>query len=71
MHDFTATWAWPQWAILSLLFVRFVMIASKHGQEKLETLGERKGQPSKYDGFTALGQTFIWAFILIAGGFFA
>lgn len=69
--DFTASWGWPQWTLLILLFLSFAIKASQHGKEKLETVGERKGLPERYNGFLAIGAFALWMFILIAGGFFA
>jgi hypothetical protein len=70
MGDFTHNWLWPQWAILFFLAMRFSISASKHGQEKLETTGERKGLPERYNGFMAIGNIVIWIAVLICGGFF-
>lgn len=71
MHDFTATWAWPQWAFITCLFLHFTIQSAKHGQQMLETAGDNKGEPLRYSGFMALGRIAIMSFILIAGGFFA
>lgn len=71
MHDFTVNWHWPQWTMLALMLIRFSLHAAKHGSERLETGGERKGLPERYNGFSALSWLGIMAFTLIAGGFFA
>ena len=69
--DFTASWAWPQWTAAILIFLGFVLVSARHGQERVEAHGDRKGQPQRYSGFSALARATLWAFILIAGGFFA
>lgn len=69
--DFTATWFWPQWTVVALLFVGFAMNATRHGKPRLVEYGADKGKPEARDGFTALARVAIWLFVLIAGGFFA
>jgi hypothetical protein len=71
MMDFTATWGWPQWAILVMMVLSLMIFASKHGDERLETSGERKGKPERYNAFVAIIRFGIIMFILIAGGFFS
>lgn len=68
--DFTTNWLWPQWTMAILLFVGFLITASKHGQERLETSGERKGKPERYSGFMAIARAVLWVSILVCGGFF-
>lgn len=71
MSDFTATWHWPQWTVLALLFIKFGLNSMRHGEERIERTGERKGMPERYNGFTALSSFVIWTAVLICGGFFA
>lgn len=67
----TSSWGWPQWVMLCLLFLSFVVSATQHGKERLETSGERKGKPELYNGFIALARCALWLFLLTYGGFFA
>lgn len=69
--DFTQSWHWPQWAIVALIALRFVLVTTKHGQQKLEVTGPNKGQPERYNGFAAIFSSVVWFAILICGGFFA
>ena len=71
MTDFTASWDWPQWAIVVFIFVRFAYVSACHGNERLETSGERKGKPERYNAFAALSSSVLWLSVLICGGFFA
>jgi hypothetical protein len=68
--DFTAHWGWPQWTLAIMLLLSFIYASARHGEERLETSGERKGKPERYSGFVALTRTVIWVGILICGGFF-
>jgi len=66
----TANWGWPQWAYLTLIFLSFALVATAHGRDRLETTGDRKGEPQRYNAFEKLGSSALVLFILIAGGFF-
>jgi hypothetical protein len=66
----TASWGWPQWTLLILMFLGFIYHAGQHGNERLETAGVRKGQPERYNAFMKLASSALLLFILIAGGFF-
>jgi len=69
--DFTAPWRWPQWVVAFWLIAKFGIEAGKHGQDRLETSGDRKGLPERHDGFVTLSRNLLTALVLIAGGFFA
>jgi hypothetical protein len=58
--DFTATWGWPQWAILIMMMLYLIIGTAMHG----------KPRPA-YDGFAVCIGFAISLFILIATGFFA
>lgn len=68
--DFTAHWHWPQWAIVALLFLGFVFSSTMHGKPRVQTTGDEKGQPERYNAFAAMSRVTLWVFILICGGFF-
>lgn len=69
--DFTATWGWPQWTLLAVLILSLLYHCHRHGDPRVETQGERKGQPERFNGFVALTRFALLMFVLIAGGFFS
>lgn len=71
MSDFTAAWQWPQWFAVIWMVIHFALISAKHGDPYLIEGGAKKGQPKVYSAFDALLRVVIFAFVLIAGGFFA
>lgn len=71
MSDFTAGWGWPQWTLLTLLFLGFVLTVSQHGRPRLQNSGPNKGLAEEHNAFHALARFALWMFILVAGGFFA
>ena len=67
----TSVWAWPQWTILVLLFLGFLITASQHGRPRVQLSGPDKGKPEEYNGFTSIARFALWMFVLVAGGFFS
>jgi hypothetical protein len=57
--------------MITISFFSLAIFAMKHGDERLETAGPRKGQPERYNAFMKFLAVLVTYFILIAGGFFA
>ena len=68
--DFTENWLWPQWALIAIWILRLALYSARHGEERLETTGPRKGQPERWNALLAFLATAILFLILTAGGFF-
>ena len=70
MPDFTMHWRWPQWTLLAIMHLQFAYRSYRHGKPMLQTSGDEKGQPERYNGFAAISVFMVWIAILICGGFF-
>jgi hypothetical protein len=70
MNLSTQNWGWPQILFLVWIFVHMLVELLLHGQPKIHTTGEKKGEVMKYEAHWSLYRVVLLLNLLIAGGFF-
>lgn len=68
MHIDLASWGWPQWTVLILMFLGLTYRAANHGKPMID---KATGKPEEHNAFIGFCRFLLWGFILTAGGFFA
>lgn len=69
--EFIESWGWPEWLLVLWMFIATLIHSAKHGKPMVHEVGEDKGKPQTYNGFTAFLRALLLLFLLVAGGFFA